>query len=93
MQSPLGPKFNVLWGRVTWKIPTGELRVDITPDLRNNVNKVVKRFKIIKLDSGLGEYNPWMAYAYILMAVVCVFIGFILLLDNYNSKAAKNKMG
>lgn len=89
----MGPKFSVLWGRVSWKIPKGELQLSITPDLRNNVNKVVKKFKMIKLDSSLGEFNPWLAYGYILMAVMAVFIGFILMLDNYNANALKNKYG
>jgi hypothetical protein len=67
--------------------------VTINPDLRFNKYKVQKSFKMMKLDSSLGEFSQPLANGFIIMAVICVFIGFILLLDNYNANAAKNKMG
>ena len=56
-----------------------------------NGGNVKKTFKIVKLHSFLGEYNQWLSYGYLMIAVIGLFIGLVLMMDQYNDRALKMK--
>lgn len=93
MQTPLtGKDFSILWGRIDWEIPVGNLELTISPDTSLANYDVIKSMQLMRMDSQLGGFNQWLAYAYIIIAFSLVFLGAVLMLVNHNNNTNAKRL-
>lgn len=79
MKAPLSSNFYKLWGIVNQDLPKGNYRITISGDLGLvGTTKIQKELYFTNL-TWLGGNNPFMYYAFFMVAIFLLFVGGALL--------------